>query len=36
MIDITIEFLLDVINALPFLIPFILIMNLCADLLFGK
>ena len=36
MIDITTEFLIDIINALPFLIPFVLVMNLISSLLFGK
>ena len=36
MIDIAQEFLIDLINALPFLIPFVLVMNLIASLLWGK
>lgn len=36
MIDITIQFLLEIIDILPFLIPFILIVNLAADLCFGR
>lgn len=35
MIDITIEFLIDIINTLPFLIPLILIFNLISNLLWG-
>lgn len=36
MFDIAIEFMLDFIDMLPYLIPFILIMNLVADLLWGS
>lgn len=36
MIDIATEFLIDIINALPFLIPLILVFNLISNLLFGK
>lgn len=36
MIDITIQFLLQVIDMLPYLIPIILILNLCCDMLFGR
>lgn len=36
MIDIATQFLIDLINALPFLIPFILVMNLISSLLWGK
>lgn len=36
MFDITKEFLLQTIEFLPYLIPLILVFNLCSDLLFGK
>lgn len=36
MIDITIQFLLQLIDILPYLIPIILILNLCCDMLFGR
>lgn len=36
MIDITIQFLLQVINIIPYLIPLILVLNLCSDMLFGR
>ena len=35
MFDVVETFLIQFINILPFLIPFILIMNLINDLLFG-
>lgn len=36
MIDITIQFLLQLIDILPYLIPIILILNICCDMLFGR
>lgn len=36
MIDITVQFLLQVIDMLPYLIPIILILNLCCAMLFGN
>lgn len=36
MIDISIEFLVDFIDCIPYLIPFILVLNLCSELIFGK
>lgn len=35
MFDVVQELLIDLINVLPFFIPFLLIMNLCASLLWG-
>lgn len=35
MFDICQQFLIQFINVLPFLIPFVLIINLCSDMLFG-
>lgn len=36
MIEITFQFMLDLINAIPGLIIFILVMNLISNLLFGN
>lgn len=36
MIDITIQFLLQTIDIIPYLIPLVLVINLCSDLIFGK
>ena len=35
MIDVVSQFLIEFINALPFLIPLVLVFNLCSSLLFG-
>ncbi len=36
MFEVVETFLIQFVNMLPFLIPFILIINLCADMLFGR
>lgn len=36
MFDVVETFLVQFVNLLPFLIPFVLIMNLISDLLFGR
>lgn len=35
MFEVVETFLLQFINILPFVIPFILVINLCCDMLFG-
>lgn len=35
MFDVVTTFMIQLINILPFIIPLILIMNLCSDLLWG-
>jgi len=35
MFDVVTTFMVQLINILPFIIPLILIMNLCSDLLWG-
>lgn len=35
MFDVVSTFLIQLINIMPYVIPLILIMNLCSDLLFG-
>lgn len=36
MFEVVETFLIQFINILPFLIPFVLIINLCSDMLFGR
>ena len=36
MIELMQEILIDIISTLPFLIPFVLIVNLVSDMLFGR
>ena len=36
MFDVVSVFLIQLINIMPYIIPLILIMNLCCDMLFGK
>lgn len=36
MFEVTEQFLIQFINILPFLIPFVLIINLASDMLFGR
>ena len=35
MFDVVSTFLVQLINIMPYIIPLILVMNLCCDLLFG-